>query len=154
MPTVHVIEGINVPLLDLYSMIVVKGRFSTLRIVSLEVRQTLSAHDRTIASRTGHALDLFLRLGTRVVSVPQRYDVLVLPHANRAPADFGELPVGVCVRLRPGRFPRVYHAVELVPNHGEDEVFPEAVRDAFAETDDPFAAREVQRVLPDRPANA
>ncbi len=53
--------------------------------------------------------------------------------------------VGVC---------EVRYAVKLVPDDTEDEVFPKAVRDAFAEADDPLAARQVQWILPNGPAHA
>lgn len=45
-------------------------------------------------------------------------------------------------------------AGELVTNEGKDEVLPDAVRDAFAEAEDPLAAWEVEGVLPDGAADA
>ena len=45
-------------------------------------------------------------------------------------------------------------ARKLVADEREDEVLPDAIRDALAEAEDPLAAREVERVLPDWTADA
>jgi len=45
-------------------------------------------------------------------------------------------------------------AGELVADEGQDEVLPDTIRDALAETEDPLSAGEVKRVLPHGAADA
>lgn len=87
-----------------------------------------------------------------------------VPVPVRAAVLFCFLPLLFLLLLRPYRASRIFSSRswvvrastfgELVPEYGENEVLPKAVRDTLAQPDDPFAAREIQRVLPDRPADA
>jgi hypothetical protein len=84
------------------------------------------------------APDTLAQLGF-IKTVPHTEYVLILAYANRASANLRPL---VLVRRR--------DASELVTDEGKDEVLPDAIRDALAEAEDPLAAGEIERVLPDR----
>ena len=78
-----------------------------------------------------------------VKTVPNAEYILVLAHANRAPANLWPF---VLVRRRDAR--------ELVADESEDEVLPDAIRDALAKAKNPLAAGEVEGVLPDGATDA
>lgn len=131
-------EEKHLPLLDLYSIIVASGRFSTLRIVSLDA---VSQHGCCRVAGEQVAPDRLSHL-CLVRPVPYAHDVLALPHTDSAAADlwpFSRLRVGL--------------VIELVADNGKDQVFPDTVCDTFLQTNDPFSAREIQRVFPDWPAH-
>jgi len=41
----------------------------------------------------------------------------------------------------------------LVANYRDNKVFPDAISDAFFKTNDPFPARDIERIFPDRPSD-
>lgn len=69
------------PLLDLYSMMVVDGRCNTMRILSLYMRVKHEYEQRETTDRP----DAFAQFGF-IDTVPDTEYILILPHADRAPA--------------------------------------------------------------------
>jgi hypothetical protein len=114
------------PLLDLYSMMVAGGRCNTVRILSLYMRAK-PGHEQSARETRTDTPDAFAQFGF-IGTVPDAEYILVLAHTDRTPAE-----------LRPRVLVRRRDACELVTNEGEDEVLPDAVRDAFAEAEDPLA---------------
>ena len=82
---------------------------------------------RVRARARANTPDAFAQFGL-IGTVPDAEYILVLAHANRTPA-----------HLRPRVLMRRRDASELVTDEGKDEVLPDAVRDAFAEAEDPLA---------------
>ena len=119
-------------------MIVDGGRCNTARILSL-----LKIPSPTRQwSACPNAPDTLAQLGF-IDTIPDAEDVLALTHANRTPT-----------YLRPFVLVRRRDASELVADESEDEVLPDAIRDALAEAEDPFPAGKVEGVLPDGAADA
>ena len=120
------------------------GRCNTVRILSLYMRAKPGYEQcarETSRARAGTP-DAFAKFGF-VDPVPDAEYILVLAYADRAPA-----------YLRPRVLVWRRDAGKLVTNEGEDKVLPDAVRDAFAEAEDPLAAGKVEGVLPDGAADA
>ncbi len=102
-------------------MIVDGGRCNTARILSL-LKIPLPTRQW---SACPNAPDTLAQLGF-IDTIPDAEDVLALTHANRTPT-----------YLRPFVLVRRRDASELVADESEDEVLPDAIRDALAEAEDP-----------------
>jgi hypothetical protein len=94
-----------------------------------------------------------------VHAVPQRDNILALPHADRAPADLGcivrALPTRLCVRFvvlptlaRTLVGGRRATARKRLSRHRTHERLPHAVRDALPQPYNPLAPGYIERVLP------
>jgi len=145
----------NLPVFVLYSIMVDAGRFRTLLSVSL--MQTHVYNSRLITEHRLNSPNLLPALFIPSHPIPHTDDIFTLPHADRAPTDLRQLPLRPILHPIP-LLPSVINGVRVhsptiikeVAHYGQNEVFPEAIGDAFSETDDPFSSREVEGVFPYR----
>jgi hypothetical protein len=125
-------------------MMVDGGKCNTTRILSLFHAPTPTKQTSACGGRSdlGNVPDSFTQFRF-IDTIPDAKDVLALTHANRT-----------TTYLRPLVFVRRRDTGELIANECEDEILPDTIRDALAETEDPLPTGEVERILPYRTTDA
>jgi len=152
-------KGDDAPLFDLYSMIVDGGKLRTFRIVSLPDRSNKRCEFKYVMQHTlNHVPNFLPNLNIPIDPVPQTDNVFALSHTDGTPTNLRPIrprpPTVAPILPTPGIIARslLYNPtfIELIPNNSKDEILPNPIRNALLQADDPFPAREVEWILPNR----
>jgi hypothetical protein len=80
-----------------------------------------------------------------LIAIPQADDIFVLSNADSASTDLvvGSGRIVIVIVFSVCRSRAIATPVKLVTNDGKHEIFPQTIRNALSQTNDPFSAGDV-----------